>query len=378
MLDFPSSWLYLFWPKRAVSFHYIVHITSQSHGCHEIQKLWAAMRGGHGNPKLQHPAIQHREGFLNYCIPLKLHGDGVPVVAGVKTWVKLADAFSWMSLLGKGSTKELTHFIWHCWEALRCTVHEHDTYRIFSGFLKKSYDCLWLGEWPDRDMNGNLYARHSIGWKRHNIMKRLAGPYFAIPWNLAADLDFHTKFYGAPSHSSATPCFCCPVGQKGSALPLNDFRSAPPAPWMNQIRNTEYFRRHPSAHPLLNWGPITMLNLTLDWMHCKYLGSDKYLYGGVLHVIMYKLLTGTAQANMVQTWNNLKQIYADLDIKARYRVLKVTMFKRNIAGFPELRGRATEIKHLSKPLLVLWDRGRTIGDRLHTITFTRHWKHRIN
>ena len=37
------------------------------------------------------------------------------------------------------------------------------------------------------------------------------------------------------------------------------------------------FLANPSAHPLLNWGPVTMLTLTLDWMHCKYLGSDKLL-----------------------------------------------------------------------------------------------------
>ena len=139
-------------------------------GTHEIQKFWAAMRCGHGNPKLQHPAILHREGFWNYCIPLKTHGDGVPVVAGGKTWVKLADAFSWMSHLGKGSTKELVHFIWHCWVCLRCTVYEHDTYRIFSEKLQISYECIWTGEWRDRDMNGNLYQRGSIGWLRYHRM----------------------------------------------------------------------------------------------------------------------------------------------------------------------------------------------------------------
>ena len=58
-------------------------------GTHEIQKFWAVMRCGHGNPKLQHPAIQHREGFWNYCIPLKMHGDGVPVVAGGKHGLSL-------------------------------------------------------------------------------------------------------------------------------------------------------------------------------------------------------------------------------------------------------------------------------------------------
>ena len=73
---------------------------------------------------------------------------------------------------------------------------------------------------------------------------------------------------------------------------------------------------------------------------------------------------------MVQTWDHLKEIYGTLDTKIRYRVLKLTMFKRNLAGFPELRGRANEIKHLSKALLVLWDRGRTIGDRLHDYIYT--------
>ena len=69
-----------------------------------------------------------------------------------------------------------------------------------------------------------------------------------------------------------------------------------------------YFLANPSAHPLLNWGPVTMLTLTLDWMHCKYLGWGKLFYGGVLHVIIYKLLSGTAQENMVQTWNLLKKL----------------------------------------------------------------------
>ena len=56
-----------------------------------------------------------------------------------------------------------------------------------------------------------------------------------------------------------------------------------------------------------------MLTLTLDWMHCKYLGSDKLLYGGVFHVIVYKLLSGTAQQNMVQTWNLLKKNTIEVD-----------------------------------------------------------------
>ena len=127
---------------------------------------------------------------------------------------------------------------------------------------------------------------------------------------------FSCELLWGPRNTSATPCFCCPVGQKDSALHYNDFRVAPvPAPWMNQIRNVLYFLANPSDHPLLNWGPVTMLTLTLDWMHCKYLGSDKLLYGGVFHVIVYKLLPGTAQQNMVQTWNLLKAICIDSSLQ---------------------------------------------------------------
>ena len=95
--DFLNSFQWIIWPHEVFSSLYHNARSAWNKyicpGTHEIQKFWAAMRCGHGNPKLQHPAIQHREGFLNYCIPLKLHGDGVPVVVGWKTWVKLADAW---------------------------------------------------------------------------------------------------------------------------------------------------------------------------------------------------------------------------------------------------------------------------------------------
>ena len=61
--------------------------------------------------------------------------------------------------------------------------------------------------------------------KKAVTVKRLADDCFGIIWNLAADLDFHASFSGVPRGTSATPCFCWPVGQKGSALPLNDFRN---------------------------------------------------------------------------------------------------------------------------------------------------------
>ena len=90
---FLNSLQWIIWPHEVFSSLYHNARSSWNKyicpGTHEIQKFWAAMRCGHGNPKLQHPAIQHREGFWNYCIPLKMHGDGVPVVAGGKHGLSL-------------------------------------------------------------------------------------------------------------------------------------------------------------------------------------------------------------------------------------------------------------------------------------------------
>eukprot|EP00969_Alexandrium_andersonii_P195699 8645728-Alexandrium_andersonii.AAC.1 len=45
------------------------------------------------------------------CIPLALHGDGVPVSGVGKAWSKSLDVYSWCSLLGKGCTVQSNYII---------------------------------------------------------------------------------------------------------------------------------------------------------------------------------------------------------------------------------------------------------------------------
>lgn len=53
-----------------------------------MARFWKAVRLG---PHFQQHPIRGREGHERWGIPLKLHGDGTPVVALGKTWSKMMD-----------------------------------------------------------------------------------------------------------------------------------------------------------------------------------------------------------------------------------------------------------------------------------------------
>ena len=48
-----------------------------------------------------------------------------------------------------------------------------------------------------------------------------------------------------------------------------------------------------------------------------------------------------------------------------YRTLKLTMFERGPGGYPCLRGKASEIKHIGRVLLEVWQEGMDVANPLH-------------
>lgn len=84
----------------------------------ELNKFWDEMDthpGMAGNPLL------HRPGYKRSVVPLKLHGDGVPVTGVGKSWCKMMDIFSWTSVISKGQTLDCTFGIWCCFAPLIAT-----------------------------------------------------------------------------------------------------------------------------------------------------------------------------------------------------------------------------------------------------------------
>eukprot|EP00439_Symbiodinium_sp_Y106_P030300 s2_g3.t1 len=90
-------------------------------------------------------------------------------------------------------------------------------------------------------------------------------------------------------------------------------------------------------------------------MHVKYLGTDQYLFGSILELLVSWVLDGSPEENLKRVWASLQEAYNSLrtPVQQRYRYLnRLTMFMRS--GYAKLRGKASEIRHLGKALQIVW------------------------
>ena len=75
--------------------------------------------------------------------------------------------------------------------------------------------------------------------------------------------------------------------------PWSDFRDDPPAEWMLDIwMPVDWKMNTVPNNALLRLSFVSILTLQPDWMHLKYLGTDKYFYGSVLALMVFYLLPG--------------------------------------------------------------------------------------
>ena len=101
---------------------------------------------------------------------------------------------------------------------------------------------------------------------------------------------------------------------------------------------------------------MSILNVHYDWMHCKHLGADQYIYGSILWLLVYTVLGGSPEDNLVSIWDDIVEFYKSKGIPSRYTAMKISMFiKPNDAG-PKLRGKAAQVKDFAKPMLFVWEK----------------------
>ena len=108
------------------------------------------------HPAMAGSKVQTIENYESWVVPLCLHGDDVPITGVGKSWCQQMTVFSWSSLIGLGSTKDMQYFIYGCFEKLRATSEDQskDTLGIFFKQMVWSLKWLQLGQWPDRDWTG--------------------------------------------------------------------------------------------------------------------------------------------------------------------------------------------------------------------------------
>ena len=101
---------------------------------------------------------------------------------------------------------------------------------------------------------------------------------------------------------------------------------------------------------------VTGVNVFLDYLHLKYLGSDMYMYGGLLWLMVFVILDqGSPQANLEYIWTRMKFWYGKLEVAHRYHYFnRMTMFQRK-SGPPKVRGRGVEVQGLNHIMVKIWE-----------------------
>lgn len=127
--------------------------------CPSVEALRVFWQSQVRNPQMSNADIASRVDLRERCIPISLHGDGVPVAGLGKAWARITDVWSWCSCIGQGSTLEMTFYIYAVFHKMLSTTLNARTYRRFAEKLRWSLYWLWLGRWPTHDANGEPYLR---------------------------------------------------------------------------------------------------------------------------------------------------------------------------------------------------------------------------
>jgi hypothetical protein len=262
-----------------------------------IGKFWDAMAD---HPSLQDHPYANRPNFKDRCIPISLHGDGVPVTKSSRSGANTVDIFSWNSMIGRGTTLQTNFLIFLIYGNLVYKLDDlRNANKVFSKTLCWSLYWLGLGVWPTRDENNRPIADGRAG-------TQLADGYYGALWGIRGDLDHMFKFFGFPSSSALSPCGLCQANK--STHPWTDAR--PTAKWITTVWTpTSYATHHPDRHAVFKLPGVSILNFIPDVMHVMHIGIYQWFYGSVLKLLIFHLIPGTLDNSLDQVWDQIKHFY---------------------------------------------------------------------
>ena len=199
------------------------------------------------------------------------------------------------------------------------------------------------------------YNRNSPEGKKANT--DLAGGYRGILLFLIGDMDYLSKTLELPRWSrNVNLCSLCRCTKYG---PLSwAHNNLQDAGWLNEIWEPSDWRAWDgrSMSPIFDLPWLSSANIFLDYMQCKFLGSDQYLFGSVLYLICFVILADNAKANLSKVWGWAKAFYKENKTKNKYRgIRKLSMLVRK-KDYPKLRGKAAEVKGFGVVALHLWEK----------------------
>ena len=112
----------------------------------------------------------------------------------------------------------------------------------------------------------------------------LADGLFAMIWRFLGDVECYGDFNGFPRATALQPCGWCHVDSTDDTLPSADFGTPRPS-WLSRLYIVAtWAARFLEPNVLFTLLGVSFESVEPDWMHCKFLGMDKYFLGSVYHV----------------------------------------------------------------------------------------------
>ena len=321
-----------------------------------------------GHPCFQGHPLRSIPGYKSFTIPIAMHGDECPVLGVGKIWCKCVLFFSWFSLMAVAAGQGFQNaniYTWGVWEKF-CIQSQPGllgTMDTFFAIMRWSFESMYNGTWPSHDWRGCKFPINSKEGKRAG--KPLANGWRGCLVQLAGDLDYYSKWFQAPRWSNhSKPCSICKATYRGH-LSWRDNRLN--SGWQSSTLTPTTFRSHFSPTcPIFQLPGMSSLSMAMDFMHCHHLGWLQYLFGSIIHLLVFYILPNAHLDNLAQIGHFIKGYQKTHNTKHPYRMRldKLTMFQPK-NGFPKLRGRTADIAGLHAAMLQLWRLHMDMADVQH-------------
>ena len=263
-------------------------------------KFWESMRAPPAHPAWKTHPMKSTPQVWARCVPIALHGDGVPVAGVGRAWSKSIDIYNWSSLLSSGATKSHTFLIFGQYSKLNVHLERHDAFRVLCERLRWSFDCLQRGLWPTHDWAGRRIDDARAGTP-------LAEGWCAALWLVKGDLEWMVSKFDFESYNSRKPCALCDCNT--GDRPWTDGRTT--AAWRQTtwVSNAAWWAARPGRNAIFRIAGVGVLSFFPDLMHCAHLGVYQRLFGGVLKMLTHRMLPDSPAKNLAEVWAAITAAY---------------------------------------------------------------------
>ena len=290
-----------------------------------LSEFWAGI--SEQDPRMIGHPVHDRAGWQYTAIPIRIHGDAVPVG---RSKFRSVDILSFSSMTSDRGCTWDTKFPFfvivggkHGIKFSGSTTNESTMCKAWRVILW-SFECMAAGVWPSRDWDGNEWPP---GVRRDKAGTRLAGDVFFAFFQVAADLDYLANYLKmAHFNSKNRPCMRCKANR--SNIPWADLR--PQALWRQRPVTYTNWQEDENKHALFRNRALGLshYHVCLDVLHIMDLGITQSIAGSVIYLLIWDAsLVGDLDTRIDQVWGALQLSYVELRTPAGERVSHETYAK---------------------------------------------------